>query len=161
MEYHVKPLGKTCAATGEPLAPGSVVHSVLVDRLGESQRLDFSPDGWAGSPPEGTIAHWVTMVPVEDVTDAPRPLDPEELFQFFEQLVEEMNPAQEKIKYLLALLLMQKKRLRLEGTVADDDGGRLLLAGSQGEGPFEIRDQELSAEEIAALQRELSAAIFH
>lgn len=160
MDYHVRPLGKTCAATGEELSPGTVCHSVLIERNGEQVRLDFSQAGWAGAAPEGAIAHWVTTLPEEEHSDAPRPLDPEELFQFFEQLLDDMNPAQEKIKYMLALLLMQKKRLRLDGTLSDDDGDRLLLSGSQGEGPYEIRDQNLSGDEIEQLQRELNSAIF-
>ena len=46
MDYHLKPLGKTCATTGKPLAPGSVCHSVLVERDGMLMRLDFSDEGW-------------------------------------------------------------------------------------------------------------------
>ncbi len=160
MDFHVKPLGKTCAATGEELPPGSICHSVLVEQHGEQVRLDYSAAGWPETPPEGTIAHWLTRVPDADPTDRPRPLDPEELFQFFEQMLDDMNPAQERIKYILALLLMQKKRLRLEGTRSEDEDHYLQLAGSQGEGPYEIRDQNLSDEEIAGLQQELNAALY-
>lgn len=160
MDYHVKPLGKTCAATGEPLEPGTVCHSVLIEQGDEQRRLDYAQKAWPGEPPEGSIAHWVTTVPAEENPDRPQPLDPEELFQFFEQILEDMNPAQEKIKYVLSLLLMQKKRLRLEGTRREGEVSYLELTGSEGEGPYEIREQNLTDDEIAALQQELNAAIY-
>lgn len=160
MDYHVKPMSKTCAVTGEELEPGSICHSVLIDEHGDQVRVDYSEAGWPGEPPEGFIAYWKSVVPESESADQPQPLEPEELFQFFEQIVEDMNPAQEKMKYVIALLLMQKKRLKMDGTRRDGDVDFLQLSGSQGEGPYEIRDQQLSPEEIAGLQQEMNAAIF-
>ena len=34
----------------------------------------------------------------------------------------------------------------------------ILLVGTKGEGPFEVRDEQLGPEEIAAIQRELATA---
>ncbi len=64
------------------------------------------------------------------------------------------------MKYVLSLLLMQKKRLKLERSDVQDDHTLLRLVGSQGEGPYVIRDQQLSDDEIQQLQQELTATIF-
>ncbi|MBD3676098.1 MAG: hypothetical protein HUJ26_21525 [Planctomycetaceae bacterium] len=160
MDYQVKPVGKTCAATGEPLAPGERCHSVLIEEQGEVVRFDYSSEGWPGTPPEGFLAHWQTTIPEEEQSDQPQQLDGETLFEFFEQIIEDANPAQEKIKYVLALLLMQKKRLKLERSDVDGEQTFLRLSGSQGEGPFLIRDQQLSNDEIQQLQLELTATIY-
>jgi len=160
MDYQVKPVGKTCTATGEPFAPGDRCHSVLIEEQGEVVRFDYSQEGWPGKPPEGFLAHWQTMIPEQEESDQPQPLDAETLFEFFEQITEDANPAQEKIKYVLSLLLMQKKRLKLERSDQDGDQTFLRLSGSQGEGPFLIRDQQLSDEEIQQLQQELTATIY-
>jgi len=160
MDYQVKPVGKTCVATGEPLAPGVRCHSILIEEQGEVVRFDYSLEGWPGEPPDGFLAHWQTTIPEEEQSDQPQPLDAETLFEFFEQIIEDANPVQEKIKYVLSLLLMQKKRLKLERSDTDGDQTFLRLSGSQGEGPFFIRDQKLSDDEIQQLQQELTATIY-
>ncbi len=154
MEFHIKPLGRTCAATQQPLAPGETVYSVLVDQEGEQLRLDFSQQGWTG-PPEGTIGQWMCVVPPPEST-RPKPLDANSLLEYFEKLVDESNPVQEQFCYVLALLLLQKRRLKLDGSRRDGDIEYLQFIGSQGEGPYEVRDQNLSAEEVATLQAALS-----
>ncbi len=154
MDYRVKPIGKICAATGEPLLPGTVVHSVLVEREGETVRLDYSEEGWDG-PPAGTIGQWRAVVP-QPADDKPKPLDVETLLDSFQQLLEDANPAQEQMCYVMALLLLQKRRLSLDGSRLDGDIAYLELSGSRGEGPFEVRDQQLTADEITALQAHLT-----
>jgi hypothetical protein len=156
MEYHVKPIGKTCAATGEELVPGSVCHSVLVERDGQWVRLDFSEVGWSG-PPEETLGYWRCVVP--EPATKPRPLDADALMRCFEQMSEEASPAQDKFLYVLALLLLQKRRLRIEGSRRDGEAEYLELIGRHGEGPFEVRDQQLSDEEIERLQRDMIAQL--
>ena len=157
MDYHLKPVGKTCAATGRELVPGTVCHSVLVERQGQLVRLDFSPEGWSG-PPEGTIAHWRCQVP-EPHGERPKLLDTEGLMRYFEQLVEDADPEQEKFCYVLALLLLQKKRLKLEGSRVEGGVEYLELVGPRGEGPYDIRDQQLSDEEIRRVQEALTAQL--
>lgn len=156
MEYHVRPLGKTCAATGAVLPPGAAVVSVLVERAGELVRLDYLAEAWTG-PPEGTIGQWRCRVPPA-ATSSPS-ADPEALLTFFEQVLEDANPAQEPLAYVLALALLQRRRLRLEGARVEDGIQYLQLAGSRGEGPYEVRDQQLSDETIQRLQGEMQLAL--
>lgn len=154
MDYRLKPVGRTCAATEALLEPGALVHSVLVEREGATVRLDFSEEGWSG-PPEGTIGHWRCIVPAPE-TGKPKPLDADSLLEHFERMLEDANPAQQQLCYVIALLLMQKRRLQLEGTRYDGETAWLEFIGQRGEGPFEVRDQQLTGEEIAELQATLT-----
>jgi hypothetical protein len=154
MDYHIKPIGKTCAATGDELVPGSRCYSVLVEQDGQRIRLDFSEGGWNG-PPEGTIGFWRAIVP-EEQAKAPS-FDSDAMLRCFEQMSEGTNIAQEKLKYVLALLLLQKRRLKIEGSRQDGEIEYLEVIGSQGEGPFEVRDHHLEDDEIKQLQAELNA----
>ncbi len=154
MDYHLKPIGKTCHTTGDELAPGSLCHSVLVEREGKLIRQDYSDKVWNG-PPDGSIGHWSCSVPEQDQTK-PKPLDTDGLMSYFEQLDENSNPAQEKFRYVLALLLLQKRRLKLDGSRHEMDVEYLMLTGSHGEGPFEVRDQQLDNSEINQLQNDLN-----
>lgn len=79
MDYHLKPIGKTCAATEALLEPGTLVHSVLIEKENETVRLDFSAEEWTG-PPEGAIGHWRCIVPFPEVEKS-RPLDPDSLLE--------------------------------------------------------------------------------
>ena len=71
--------------------------------------------------------------------------------------MKDANPAQDKFRYVLALLLLQKRRLKIEGSRQDGDVEYLELVGSQGEGTFEVRMQQLEDAEIEQLQRDLNA----
>ncbi|MFK7819554.1 MAG: hypothetical protein AB8G99_12620 [Planctomycetaceae bacterium] len=156
MDYNIKPLGRTCSRTGEPLAPGSLCYSALVLEQGELVRQDFSEEGWSG-PPENALAHWRAATP-DAVEEKVNPLDPDVLFEYFERLSEEPNELQEKMRYVLALLLVRKRRLQIEGTRTDDDESYLMFAGVRGEGNFEVRDPDLSDSEIEELQVQLVPA---
>jgi hypothetical protein len=154
VEYQFRPLGKTCAGTGKPLAPGELVTSVIVDRGGELVRLDYSGEGWNGPPP-GTIGLWTAHAPPAAVVHASK-VDPEVLLRFFEQLLETGNPAHDRMLYVVALYLLQRRRFRLEGTRIDDDAQYLQLVGSRGEGPYQVRDQQLPEDEVKVLQSQLN-----
>lgn len=153
MEYHFKPLGKTCAASGEPLTPGSWCHSVVVERQGQQVRLDYAAAAWQG-PPADAIGHWKMQVPLPKNPQSLK-VDPEALMRYFEQLSEEASPSQEPQRYASALLLLKLKRLRLDDVRDDDDGTVLLLEGLHGEGLFEVRNLQLPDTDASQLQLEL------
>lgn len=154
MDYQLKPIAKTCAATGEQLPPGGRCHSALVEQNGKLIRFDYSDEGWNG-PPTGTIGFWQSIVP-EEIEAQVKPLDADALMRYFEQLCEDANPAQDKFRYVVALLLLQKRRLKLEGSRRDGEIEYLELLGSRGEGLFEVRDQHLTDDEIGQLQQALN-----
>jgi hypothetical protein len=153
MDYHLKPLGKTCAATGKPLAPGSVCHSVLVEREGTLQRLDFSDEAWTG-PPAGHFGHWTLQVPLA-VDPKEARIDPEIALRYFEQLSEEASPLHEPTRYALALVLLQQRKLKLENVRLEDETEILELSGVHGEGNFEVFNYHLDDAETQRLQAEL------
>ncbi len=157
MEYKVRPLGKTCAQTGAPLKPGAPCYSVLVERNGQLERFDYNVDAWQG-PPENSIGYWQCLAPVPEIKQV-NTIDAEVLLQLFEQMLEEQQPAREKLLYVLALFLLQRRRLRLDGSHTTAEGEFLDLSGSRGEGPFAVRDQQLSQEEIKELQAALTTQL--
>lgn len=154
VEYQLRPIGKKCAATGEDLVPGEVCHSVVLERDGELARLDYSERGWKG-PPEGTLGTWTCLVP-KPTQVRREPLDTSALMSCFEQLTEEASPAREGLRYILALFLVKKRRLRLEGSRSEGNEEYLQLAGAQGEGAYEVRDLNPTDEEVQQWQRELN-----
>ena len=159
MEYHVRPMSKTCAATGEPFPPGAAVRSALVDRDGGQVRLDYLRDEWDGPPP-GTIGHWAVRAPEAVPEPDAAPLDPDELLALLDSLGEAAdanNDRQARVRYTLALLLLAEGRVELTEARDADDGRLLILTGSGGEGPFEVPDLALPEEEVGGLEAGLPA----
>lgn len=154
MDYHLKPLSKACAVCGEPFQTGERVHSIVVHERDNLERRDISEQCWDG-PPDGMIAHWQCVIPEPEQKRAAR-LDPDSMLAYLEQLVEDADPEQDELQYVLALFLLQKRRLKLDGSTSSDGGVFLQLSGSRGEGPFQIRDQQLTEAEIIRVQAELN-----
>lgn len=159
MDFRLKPLGTTCAATGEPLLPGETVMSVAVrSDIGDDtlERYDYSMSAWEQITNEEKsefVASWTATVPVP----APKKpgLDVDEQMLRFEQLAEEDAPHQGSLTYVLALWLVRKRRLKVGGTNEVEGVPRLEVTGTRGEGTFEIRDQQLSLSDIEAIQAAL------
>lgn len=157
MDQPIKPLGKTCSATGRLLQPGERCRSALVERGTELVRLDFAPEAWNG-PPNGTVASWEVVVPAPQESASKRP-DANAILRYFEELCEAANPLQDKLRYVLALWLLQKRRLRQDGTRSDGDVQYLQLSGAAGEFSCEVPEMRLSPDEVRTLQRELDARL--
>jgi hypothetical protein len=157
MDYQFKPVGKLCSVTGKPLEPGSTCRSALVEQNGQLVRIDFSAEGWTG-PPEHALGYWVTRVPEQS---GPPKLDPEHLMRYLEQLTEEASPSHDQTRYLLAMILLQQRRLKLETIRSEDLGDILVLAGLRGEGTFEVPHLQIADADVAerqlALRKQLAA----
>ncbi len=156
-DYQVRSIGKKCSVSGETLAPGAVCYSAVVEQNGELTRLDYAAAHWKG-PPQGAVGHWKLRVPLP-VQNRKAPLDPAALISFFEQLTEEANPLHDRLRYVVALLLIQKRRFRLDGSRSIEGEEWIQVSGMHGEGAWEIRDYPLSEEEAHTLQQELNARL--
>ncbi|MGQ0635503.1 MAG: hypothetical protein ACT4QC_12885 [Planctomycetaceae bacterium] len=154
MDYQFRPIGRKCAATGNDLVAGEPCYSVLVEQPGELKRRDDSQAGWAG-PPEGTVGAWKCIVPAPAATRI-EPLDTNALMRCFERLSEEALPERDGLRYVLALLLVKKRRLRLDGSQTAGSEEFLQLSGARGEGAWEVPDLQPSDDEVQRWQRELN-----
>ncbi|RLS52129.1 MAG: hypothetical protein DWH91_17440 [Planctomycetota bacterium] len=157
MDYQFGSPAKVCAASGKPLGPGSECISALVEQNGRLVRLDYLLEHWPGEPLHA-VGTWRFRVP-EATVQAQRVLDTDTLLRFFEQLTEDANPGLDRMRYVLSLLLLQRRRLKLEGSRRDGETEQLLFHGSKGEGPFEVPDHQLTADEISQLQTEMALQI--
>jgi hypothetical protein len=110
LEFEVQRMTRRCAATDRALEPGDVCYSVLEARGADLVRTDYCTTAWAG-PPEGAIGWWLARIPAataKTVKLAPNDV----LLKLFDQLAEQ--PESEDIRYVLALLLIRRRVLRME-----------------------------------------------
>ncbi len=123
MDYEVQRCTRHCAVTGRELKPGEEFYSVLTAEGAELKRRDYSKEAWTG-PPEGAIGWWRSQIPTPEANRlhwAPN----EVILHFFEEL--QQQPARQDMRYVLALLLVRRRVLRLEEQEKNEQGQDVLV----------------------------------
>lgn len=160
-QYKVARSTGVCAATGKPMEPGTPCIATLCEREEDDgfDRKDFLPEAWEGGHrPEGLFSYWKTIVPQTDA----RPnllVDDTLLMDLFERLSEETRPQRIAFRFVLALILMRKRRLKFVGREGRDEDERWLMRpkGANPEmPPIPVVNPHLTDEDIRELTAQLS-----
>ena len=123
MDYEVKSCSRHCAGSGRELSPGETFYSVLMAEGAELRRYDYAEEQWKGPPPEA-IGWWKSEIP--DRNASRRHWAPNDvMLQFFDELAEQ--PDKQDMRYVLALLLVRRRVLRLEESRVDGQGGEVIV----------------------------------
>jgi len=152
-DYQIQASTRRCAATGRELRPGEKIYSVLRDEGGKFIRQDFAPEAWHG-PPEGAFSFWLGRVPADEASRRPR-IDDELLFDCFGRLEAETDPGRVNFRYVIALLLMRRKRLKFEEARVEGDREVLRLRCPRTKTLYDVVNPRLTEAEMAAVQEEV------
>jgi hypothetical protein len=152
MEYQIQASTRRCARTGRELRPGERFFSVLYDRPGGLVREDISAEAWQG-PPEDAFSFWQTRVPAEPAKRLQ--IDEELLLDCFTRLAAESEPAKVNFRYVVALLLMRRKRLRFEEVAVADGCEFLLLRCPRTRQLHRVLNPQLTDEQMSQVQDEV------
>ena len=123
MDYEVQRCTRHCAVTGRELKPGEVVYSTLVADGARVLRHDYSTDGWSG-PPEGVLGWWKSHISSPNAKRlhwAPNDV----MLDLLEQL--EQEPEKLDLRYVLGLLLVRRRVVRLEEAETDEAGHEVSM----------------------------------
>jgi hypothetical protein len=118
MDYKLHRPQPVCHRTGHGFACGEEFFSALVRGAGGLERLDIAVEAWDGPPPD-TVAWWRSrrglapdsgpmLAPVDVLLDALEALGD--------------DPAEAALRYLLALQLVRRRTLRIEGDAGERSG---------------------------------------
>jgi hypothetical protein len=153
-DYEIQGPTRVCAATGRGLKPGERFHALLTEREGRLVRADFAAEAWSGAPPDA-VADWTGRVPADDAPRKPI-INDDVLLGCFERLQESTDADGLNFRYVAALLLMRRKRLRFEDVARDETGRDVLrLKESRTGAVHRVVDPRLNEEQIAAVQAEV------
>lgn len=158
---NVPKCGRQCAVTERELRPGEKIISALFDEAGRYIRKDFSADVWS-TPPEGTIAFWMSRIPESDAHPKPT-INDGLLMDFFDQLEASDDPEKIRFRYVLALLLMRRKKLKFEDLQKEtlptscDEATRelMILRGTKNKRKYSVVDPHLTEDELVGAQDEV------
>jgi len=153
-----RPTGR-CAATNEEIPPETPAIAALCERVEDEgfDRFDYSIAAWEkGERPDRLFSHWRYITPQEgkkpDIV-----IDEAVIVDLFERLEGDERPQRISFRYIIALVLLRKRKLKLVGREEADDGEIWLLrwSGTDGE-VVKVHNPDIKEDEIHELSDQLS-----
>ncbi len=164
-DYKISASDRTCHTCERRFEVGEVYYSAVVEAPPEAEEMfvrhDFCPDCWQPEP-EAYFSYWKTRVPEPppERPTGPRLVDMGRLMQLFEHLAEADQEKARRFRYVLALVLMRKKRLRLESSRrVGGRGEELTLRESGTKRRHTVTCPRLSEDEIRSVTDRLGAIL--
>jgi hypothetical protein len=152
-DYQLQPNTRRCTRTGRELRPGEKVYTVLLDEDGKFVRTDYSSEAWQG-PPTNAFSFWCGRVP-----DAEQPrrlrIDDDLLMDCLQRLDGQVEPARVNFRYVVALLLMRRKRLKFDEVRKQGGQEALVLRCARTGNRHTVPIPQLTEEEMQAVQDEV------
>ena len=157
VDFDIQRCTRRCAKTDRELKAGESFYSALVSQGAEVVRVDFSVDAWEGPPPDA-MCWWKSQMPhphARKLHWAPNDV----ILHFFLGL--EHQPDQLDTRYVLALLMIRRRIVRLEEMESDDSGAQtLILHCPRNEEEYKVTVMPPSQQRATQIQQELSKLLF-
>ncbi len=157
MDYDLKRCTRRCAATEREFTPGETFYSTLVSEGAELIRQDYCAEAWGG-PPKGVVGWWKSRMP--DAKSKKAKLAPNDvILQLFEQLAE--RPEKLDMRYVLSLLLVRRRVVRLEEDETDEQGHEVMVVYCpRRDTTYKVQVVTPDEQRSRAIQEELSKLLF-
>jgi len=148
-----KPLGQ-CYGTGKKIDYGEEYFAALVETEDGFERRDFCADYWQEQKP-AVFCYWKSKLP-QPGAKKQMFVDDEMLMAFFERLGKETEQEKVNFRFVLAMILMRKRRLKYDSSKMEDgkEVWRLRIVGGDKEF-VEVVNPHLDEEQITQLQSQV------
>jgi hypothetical protein len=151
MEYEIQPHTRRCVMTGRELNPGERYYAALIEDGARFVRHDYSAEAWTG-PPEGTFSFWAGRVPPPQ-EEARLRVDDDLLEDCFQRLEGQTDPGRINFRYVVALLLVRRRRFKLEPD--GPDAGTMMVRCPRTGQCYSVINPQLSEDEMQQVQEEV------
>lgn len=144
----IRPLGQ-CSGSGRKIEYGEEYYGALVEAEQGLQRRDFSGEYWDREKP-AVYCFWKTKLAAPNEKKQLFVSD-DMLMAFFERLANEIEPDKVSFRFVLALVLMRKRRLKYDSTKMEEgrEIWRLRMTGDKE--LVEVVNPHLSEDQIEQL----------
>ena len=157
LDFEVQRCSRRCHKTNRELQPGETVYSVLVAEGAAVLRHDYAAEAWEG-PPAEAVGWWKAKMPdaqSKRIHWAPNDV----LLHYFLQL--EGRPDQPDMRYVLTLLMIRRRVVRLEDTAREPSGQEVLVVFCpRNETEYRVPVVTPDQERTRQLQDELAQLLF-
>ena len=155
-DYDIQRCTRKCAATDRELNVGEICYSALVAEGAAVVRRDYPAESWH-APPENTIGWWKTTI-VDPHAGRMHWAPNDVMLHYFERLLEDSSA--DDARYVLALLLVRRRVLRVDGHEQDAAGrDTIVLYCSRNETTYRVPEILPSSGRAAEIQQQLSALL--
>jgi hypothetical protein len=152
MDYELQRFSRHCAQSGRELAPGEWYFTALVSEGFALKRQDFAAEAWTGPPPE-CVAWWKAQIP--DRQSARKRWAPNDvMLEFFDELADQ--PERQDMRYVLALLLVRRRVLRVEEEHKEQGGETVSLYCPRRDATYTVAAVTPTPERAEQIQQELA-----
>jgi hypothetical protein len=152
-DYQIQPNTRHCTVTGRELRPGEKFYSVLLQDGGKLVRRDYAAEAWRG-PPDGAFSFWSGRVPAAEQGRKLR-IDDDLLADCFQRLEGQADAAQVNFRYVVALLLMRRKRFKFEEARVEAGQEVLRVRCTRTGAVHDVVNPRLTEDETIAVQDEV------
>jgi hypothetical protein len=152
-DYQIQPHTRRCAATGRELQPGEKFFTALLEEGERFLRKDYSSEAWQG-PPHGTFSFWSGRVPAPE-GGRRKTIDDDVLAECFARLEGEADPAKVNFRYVVALLLMRRKRFKFEEARMEQGQEVLTVRCVRTGARHDVVNPRLTEEQMTEVQEEV------
>jgi hypothetical protein len=157
MDFEVQRCTRHCADTGKEFKPDEEFFSALIVDQAQIVRKDYCVDAWEG-PPDGALGWWKSKMPSDSgrrVSWAPNDI----MLDYFEEL--QQQPEKQDVRYVLTLLMIRRRLLRVEDEETNEDGNRQLkVFCPRREKTYDVVVVEPDAARQQEIQDELAQLLF-
>ena len=157
LDFEVKRCTRHCAKTDREFLAGESFFSTLVADGADVVRYDYGLDAWDG-PPEGSLGWWKSVMPDHNAKKlhwAPNDV----MLHYFHET--EGRQEKQDIRYVLALLMIRRRIVRIDATESNQDGNEVLsLYCPRNEKRYQVPVMTPSKERIGQIQEELAQLLF-
>ena len=156
MQYEIPQSSQRCCVSNREIRPGETFYSVVLDTLSGLERRDYAKENWTG-PPEDALGFWRSRVPEGPVMEKrPKTLSVDMMWHWFEQLEDAQELKRQQLRYVLALLLIRRRALKLQSTEATPEGSYLVVSRPRSTKTIRVLDPDLSEQQIQEVQEEVT-----
>ncbi len=152
-DWQISKSQEECYGTKRKIEYGEEYFAALVETPEGLQRRDYSADYWESAKPE-VYCFWKTRLPHPDQKKQVF-IDDDMLMAFFERLATENEGEKINFRFVIALVLMRKRKLKYDSTKMDGDREiwNLRIVGSNQ--IVEVENTHLSEEQIGQLSSQI------
>ena len=155
-EWKIGRKSPSCGGCGKAFPHETPFHSAIWLEADGFRRRDLC-DACYAAVPAPPYSHWITVLP-KPVAKA-RAFDLGLAAEFLRRLSAEGEPSKAPLAYLLALLLVRKRAVRILDAPADERGPRVRVEFHDGHPPIEIPAPFLRDDAAPGLRAELDRLV--
>jgi len=164
-DYQIESSRRTCHVCGRQFEPAEEYVSGLMEVERDEahphglSRLDYCGEHWPADR-TGWLAFWRTRVPEPEEPVRKRfVIDEARMLDVLFRLDGTEDAVKLDLRYVIGLILIRKRRLKLTGTRRRGGRSLMLVRKSRSKEIFELEDRRLSDEAVVAVSREIGSLL--